>query len=230
MKINQKAIMKFKFSSHFIHYLAQARNEVFKHGGFLIIAGIALLASCTSSPANDTWLLNCPKDDSSSCGYVNEAGEIMIDHGKYLMCISDTFDDYAIVLKEEDGFVAINKAEDVLYHVFIYDNGPDAPTEGLFRIIEDERIGYADVQTGEIKIKPQYVAARPFENNYAPICPDCEVVKDFDHSIWANGKWGLIDKNGTIVIQPQYDNIIEVSAKGEMLVEMEGEEKWVSLK
>ncbi len=223
-------MMKFTYVSLFIHQLVNKRNEVFKKYGVFLLASIGLFSNCRTSPAKDIWLLNCKEDASSACGYVNQAGEIMIDHEKYLMCLSDTFDNYAIVLKEEDGFVAINKAEEILYHIFLYDNGPDAPAEGLFRIVEGEKIGYADVQTGEIKIKPQFVAARPFENNYAPICPDCEVVKDFDHSSWENGKWGLIDKNGTIVIQPQYDDIIEVSAKGEMLVALEGEEKWVAIK
>lgn len=196
-----------------------------------IMLGIILITACsTPTEESGTWVLDCQEDAPESCGYVNEEGAVMIDYGKYPMCFSDTFENYAIVVKQGAGIVAINQQEEVLYQVFVYDNGPDYPSEGYFRIVQDGKMGYADVQTGAVKIKPQFAAAKPFENQYAPVCPNCEVIKDTEHAGWGNGKWGLIDKNGKMVMEPQYDDIREVSDKGEALVIIEGqEEKWVKI-
>lgn len=204
-----------------------------KKYGIYILFGLFLLSNCSnSSNVSDDgpWTLNCKEDTPESCGYVNEAGDVMIDHGKYSMYFTDTFDDYAIVIKEGEGMVAINKKEEVLYQVFVYDNGPDYPSDGYFRIMKDQKMGYADAQTGEIKIRPAFGAAKPFENNYAPVCPDCGVTQEeAQHSSWANGKWGLIDKNGSIVMEPTYEDILEISKEGKALVVSEGEEKWVDI-
>lgn len=210
-----------------------------KKYGIYILFGLFLLSTCSNNSDNSDssdssedspWTLNCKEDAAESCGYVNQMGEVMIDHGKYSMYFTDTFDKYAIVIKEGEGMVAINKNEDVLYQVFVYDNGPDYPSDGYFRIIQDQKIGYADAQTGEVKISPAYPVAKPFENNYAPICPDCGITTDGDHAVSENGKWGLIDKGGQIVVEPMYDDILEISDEGKALVVSEGEEKWVEIR
>lgn len=196
----------------------------------LMLSGILLLTACTQKPAEDIWVLDCKDEASRGCGYIDQQGRTMIDYGKYPMCFTDTFKHYAIVAAPIEGVVGINKSEDVLYEVFIYDNGPDYPSDGYFRIVQDEKIGYADVQTGEIKIDPAYPAARPFQNNYAAVCPTCEEVKDGEYTSWVNGKWGLIDKGGKMVLAAEYDNISEISPQGEALVIVEGEEKWIKIK
>ena len=196
---------------------------------WLILLAVTLLAACSEKTTGKIWLLECEDDAPESCGYVNEQGDIMIDFGKYPMCFTDTFEHYAIVVDQDEGIVAINREEEIMYRVFVYDNGPDYPRDGYFRIIQDKKIGYADVQTGEISIPPKYTAARPFENNYAPVCPDCEEVKDGEYSSWVNGKWGLIDKSGKMALPAKYGGISEVSSQGEALVIADGEEKWVKI-
>lgn len=143
--------------------------------------------------------------------------------------LSDTSKNYAIVFKPGAGLVAMNKKGEMLYQVFLYDNGPDYPSEGYFRIVKNGRIGYADEETGEVRIQPQYAAARPFENGYAPVCPDCESKKDGEHSLWVNGKWGLIDKQGRIVAPPQFEEILEIGKDGRVLVAVKGAQKWMKI-
>jgi hypothetical protein len=195
----------------------------------LAIIGMVLVTACDGASEQGPWVLDCDGEVSESCAYVDANGKMMIDCNKYLLCFSETFDNYAIVLNQDKEMIAINKEEEVLYQVFVYDNGPDYPSDGYFRIIQDGKIGYADAQTGEIKIKPQYAAAKPFENQYAPVCPNCELVKEEDHSFWGNGKWGLIDKTGTLVVEPQYDDIVEISNNGEAVVVLAGEEQRIKI-
>jgi hypothetical protein len=205
-------------------------NSIFKLSGkILITAGILMAAACSGPGEQDTWTLNCDTDASESCAYVDANGTTMIDCEKYLICFSDTFDNYAIVGTQDEGIVAINRQEEILYQVFVYDNGPDYPSDGYFRILQDGKIGYADAPTGAIRIKPQYSAAKPFENQYAPVCPNCDLIEEKDHYYWTNGQWGLIDKNGTMVVEPQYDDIIEISNTGEALVILQGEEKRIKI-
>jgi len=58
--------------------------------------------------------------------------------------------------------------------LFIIDNVPDALSEGLFRIIRNNQIGYADAVTGEIVIKPRFACAFPLENGTAKVSDSCE--------------------------------------------------------
>ena len=51
---------------------------------------------------------------------------------------------FSIEYKEGEGFHALDKTGSVLFTIFPFDNGPDYPSEGLFRIIEDGRIGFAN--------------------------------------------------------------------------------------
>ena len=63
------------------------------------------------------------------CGYKDRKGDIVIPPGKYLMCYTDTFSTYAIVLVAHKGFVAIDRQEHELYGVFPFDNGRTAASQ-----------------------------------------------------------------------------------------------------
>ena len=129
-------------------------------------------------------------------GYRNLKGDIIIPSGKYLVCFTDTFRTFAIVTYPHKGFVAIDRRENILYEVFPFDNGPDYSSGGLFRILVNNRIGYADSSTGKIVIKPQFECAWPFENGVAKVSMDCKTLADGEHSIWASNSWYYIDKTG----------------------------------
>ena len=115
------------------------------------------------------------------------------------MCFTDTFCNYALVLDTENGFIGINRKEETIYDIFVFDNGPDYVEEGLFRIMKNDKIGYADAKTGKIVIEPIYQAAEPFENGKARVAIIAKKVQDGEHYTWKSDNWISIDKSGNEV-------------------------------
>jgi hypothetical protein len=83
------------------------------------------------------------------------------------------------------------------YKIFVYDNGPDYTSDGLYRIVgANEKIGYMDSLTSKVVIEPQFDCAFPFENGKAKVSNKCETKKDGEHSTWESKDWYFIDKSG----------------------------------
>ena len=118
----------------------------------LITLVILLFESNCSQKDTQPWILF--ETESGEFGYMNLQGDTVIAAGKYVMCFTDTIKTFGIVTDKELGIIGINQAGEILFNVFNYDNGPDYISEGLFRIVEDGKIGYAN-QTGNIMIKPE---------------------------------------------------------------------------
>jgi hypothetical protein len=160
------------------------------------------MAACNSTPESaDYWLLyaNTTKDES---GYKNRHGEVMIPAGKYAFCLTDTFRSYAIVAGGHSGWIGIDRQEHILFDVFPYDNGPDYPADGLFRILRDKKIGFADAATGRIVIEPAFDCAYPFEHGLAKVSEVCTSRRDGEHTFWESNAWYYIDKTGRKVDKP----------------------------
>jgi len=162
---------------------------------FIVILVISL--KTVGQPQRDKGVLILVFDSATGTyGYRNEAGKIVIPLGKYSVCYTDTFRNYAIVLKSGKGFVGIDRQDRVLYSVFIFDNGPDESSDGLFRIRAAGKIGYADTATGEIVIRPQFACAWPFEKGIAKVALECQTRSDGEHSTWISDHWFFINKDG----------------------------------
>lgn len=172
---------------------------IMKKSPFLLL--LFALAACTSSgpasaPTNAPLLL-AENADTGQAYYLDEHGRTAIPPGKYAMCLTDTFRTHAVVLLQGDyKWVVIDRQEKVLYEVFLYDNGPDYPSEGLFRIVQDGKIGYADADTYSIVISPQFDCAFPFENGRAKVSKQCRTVKDGEYSVWESEAWLYVNKAG----------------------------------
>ena len=160
------------------------------------------LTSCGPAIKNNDYLVSFTDTIKDECGFKNKNGDIVIPLGKYSRCFTDTFKTYAIVVKLHSGFLAIDRQENVLYEVFPFDNGPEEPSDGLFRILENNKIGFADSVTGKVVIKPQFDCAWPFENGVAEVSIDCKTQTDGEHSIWVSDHWFYIDKTGKKVEKP----------------------------
>lgn len=136
-------------------------------------------------------------------GYKNQNGDTVVQPGKYNFCFTDTFRTYAIVEDKNFGFIAIDRQQDILYKVFPFDNGPDYASEGLFRIISNNKIGYADEATGKIIVKPQFDCAFPFQNGVAKVGMNCNTyADDAAHHTWTTDKWLYINKRGKLIKPP----------------------------
>ncbi|MBK7871524.1 MAG: WG repeat-containing protein [Saprospiraceae bacterium] len=128
-------------------------------------------------------------------GYINLRGDTVIALGKYYYCYTDTLKNFAVVKKHDGTCIGIDKNDNELYEVYWYDNGPDYIVDGLFRIIKNNKIGYAN-EDGAIIIPPQFECATPFENGKAQVTYNCELVKDGEHTKMESDSWFLIDTKG----------------------------------
>ena len=164
---------------------------------FFLLSFLTLMSCycfCQQQSKKD-YLLLINDSITNQYGYHDRSGKLVIPFGKYTMAFTDTFRTHAIVLKSGEGFVAIDRKEKILYHVYPFDNGPDYPVEGLYRIIENGKIGYADIK-GRIVIAPQFTCAYPFENGKARVSMHCTSHTEGEHSYWEGNEWYYIDKKG----------------------------------
>ena len=152
---------------------------------------------------NDTLYRFCEDEMESEspyllCGYANSQGDTVIEMGKYLNCFDDFLVHYAVVLFKDTldrKLIAIDRSENILFEVFWSDNGPDWLEDGLFRIIENGKIGYAN-EKGEIVIKPQFECAEQFSEGRATVTYECELIPQGEHLIMKSDAWFEIDKTG----------------------------------
>jgi len=124
-------------------------------------------------------------EPSDPFSLVNEHNEIVVKEGDYQTYYSnDIVQKYFIVYNQRTKKLeAYNLRNELLYEVFSYDNGPDYPSEGLFRIIKNGKMGFADILTGEIIIEPIYDFVEPFKNGRAQVGLACNFRKDGEHLV-----------------------------------------------
>jgi hypothetical protein len=174
---------------------------VMKIRGICLSAIILFTISCYGVASDSSiWILHVDTITKEG-GYMNETGQIVIPAGKYAMCYTDTFKTFAIVAKRNVGIVGIDRNENELYKVFVFDNWPDEASEGLFRIMQDGKVGYADSKTGVVVISPKYKCAFPFLDGKAKVSYDCEEISDYtgEHKVWHSDNWFYITHTGSLI-------------------------------
>lgn len=180
---------------------------------WIFILKCLLFSFCTTAQETSEWILRCDSTNLQQCGYVSTNNEVKIPFGRYTKCYTPIFKDIAIV-RIDSTVYCINKKEQVLFEVFCPKNNPDHPSEGLFRIVRDNKIGYANLK-GEVIIPPKYDAALPFNSGMAFINVGCEIDDVQKPTFWKGGKWGAINKEGSIVVPIKYSNMNFLSNTGE---------------
>jgi hypothetical protein len=168
---------------------------------FVLLSGSFI--SYGQTHQNKDYLVRIDDSIKDEYGYRNLNGDTVIPLGKYALCFTDTFKTFAFVIKPYVGMVAIDRQEKVLYQAFSYDNGPDLISDGLFRIIENSKIGFADALTGKVIIKPQFDCAWPFKNGVAKVSLECTKVPVGEYTTWVSDNWYYIDKSGKKVNKPR---------------------------
>ena len=147
------------------------------------------------------------EDVDATLGYVDSSGKVVIPAGKYPYIFTAEFDKIALVLlKDRKGVYAIDRNEKILFQVCSYEIGPDIVSNGLFRIIENGKIGFANMN-GEIVIKPRFQFVYPFqENGFAIFCENGTWSMLDKYIPVIKGKWGVINRQGVVVIPATYDS------------------------
>lgn len=176
----------------------------------IFVICIVFLLSCLAIFAQDSKLYKYYPDfikDESLSGFVDVNGKIVIPAEKYADIFTDEFDKIAFVaIRGRQGIYAIDRNEQILFQVYNYEVFPDKITNGLFRIIENDKMGFANMD-GQIVIEPQYKFVYPFQKNgYAIFCENGIWTKLDDEHLVLKGKWGAIDKKGTVIVSPVYDS------------------------
>jgi hypothetical protein len=100
--------------------------------------------ACFAAAENQNYLVRYSEtvNGEEMEGYKTQDGQIVI-KAKYGIAIPDKM--YGIAFVISDGqWVCIDRKENVILYPFIYDNGPDYIVEGLFRFVENNKIGFAD--------------------------------------------------------------------------------------
>lgn len=126
-------------------------------------------------------------------------GKIKI-KAKYISTYSDSLCNMAIVLDKEKGWLGIDKNDNTILVPYIYDNGPDYAEEGLFRFVENEKMGFATLD-GQKIISAQFDFVTPFSDGYAEYSIGGERIyengKTQKQIIDESGYEGLIDLHWT---------------------------------
>jgi WG containing repeat len=99
----------------------------------------------------------------------------------------------------EDGWIYINREGDEVLRPFVYDNGPDYPSEGLARFEDEGRIGFHDA-AGRIIIPARWDFAEPFTEGRASVCLGCKRKAIGEHFMMEGGEWGAINARGELVV------------------------------
>jgi len=180
----------------------------------LIISCLAALIALSCN-AQKTKTLIAFSDSSSGqvlWGFKTKDGIVKI-KPKYNWTDSKFLKYGAFVMSKEASFIAINQDDSVILIPYIFDNGPDYLSEGLFRFIENGKIGFANKQFKKI-IPAKFDFVYPFENGYAIFNAGGKKAKfDEEHSYTSGGLWGLIDKKGKIVVEAKYLNLSSYKKK-----------------
>ena len=165
---------------------------------FILLLTLSSIWNISFGQKSHDFLQRIVDTSRDEYGYINTKGDTVIPIGKYAICYTDKFYKFAIVSLRDRGIVGIDRKETILFNVYPFDNGPDYPSNGLFRIIMEGKIGYAD-ENGDIIIQPQFDCAYPFEHGKAKVGNGCKTKSDGEHSWWTEGKWFTIDKKGNVI-------------------------------
>lgn len=136
---------------------------------FLALILLCGTSVCYSQKKKDKNCLVAFSDATSGetlYGYKSMKGRIVIP-AKFLLAGSDTFCKMAFVYDQKDGWQGINTKGQRMLTPYIFDNGPDYVEQGVFRIVEQGKIGFA-TPDGDIVIPAQFDFVTPFdEQGYA---------------------------------------------------------------
>ncbi len=137
----------------------------------------------------------------SSVAYVDMKGDTIIPFGNYAYFGTDSLVHYATVLEHLNDStwgrkLAIDKYQNVLFDLVMFDNGPDYFNEGLTRVLRNGKMGFAN-KYGQVVIPCIYDFAKPFVGGKAEVTFDAKEVVGLDeHKIIESEEWFVIDKKG----------------------------------
>ncbi len=136
----------------------------------LLLLSTILLACSQQDPVTDPSDGQCLTkftqniDGKELYGYRNDAGTPIA--AQYIYAQTDTLCEMAIVYTTDGRWIGINPNNEQILVPYVHENTPDVVEEGLFRIVEDYKLGFANLD-GDVIIAPVYDFVTPFVGGYA---------------------------------------------------------------
>ena len=176
-------------------YYMNLNNFNMRTFGWRIV--IFLLAVVLSASCKEADNLLFVAERNGLYGYVNAKGDTIVDC-TFPFVYTDTISCIGFVADSSGAIRCINNKGDFLFNVFNYDNGPDYPADGLFRIVDENAlVGFADT-LGNVVISPRFKFAYPFKEGRAMVTDTGVLVVDSEgvdrHITWLSDKWYFISK------------------------------------
>lgn len=183
--------------------------KISKISGILIIVTILLSLHLSAQKKGNKYLVSFSDTTHGTSfgnvlyGYKTISGKIVIP-AKYTLVASTKFYKMAIVYTDS-GWIGINRKDSFLLRPFIYDNGPDDFSEGLFRFVEFGKIGFANLDGLKV-IPAMFDFVTSFKNGIAQFTLGGKKIKDGENWYWSQGyddgyinKWGQLFNKVTIL-------------------------------
>ena len=152
-------------------------------------------------------------EDGDKSGFKDARGKVVIP-ARFQIAGDFAKNNLAAVL-DDWGWCYINKKGAVVIRSpFIFDNGADYFEEGLVRIVENGKFGFADA-SGKTLIAPQFDYAQSFRSGVAAVCIECYTKQaDAEHSFVTGGRWGYINQRGRIIVPIEYKAVEDFFENG----------------
>ena len=121
--------------------------------------------------------------------------------------VAEPFDAHGVArVLDDTGWRCIDARGATLLRPYVFDNGPDYPSEGLARYVDGSKVGYADAAC-VVLIAATYDFGAPFEDGLAAVCNGCRAVADGEHSRTEGGSWGFIDAHDLVIVPLRFDAV-----------------------
>ena len=145
-------------------------------------------------------------EDGNGTGFKDLKGNIILPP-IYGHSYTDTFNKaIAFVIDSAGKLIAIDRAGKKILTPYFFDNGPDYIEEGLFRFVDDKKIGFAD-ENGKIIIPAKYEFVSEFRDGRACFGSGYTIKDKGEMEMMVGGKWGFINTKGDTVIAQKYDEL-----------------------
>lgn len=164
-----------------------------------------------------------PFEAQGKWGYKDAQGKVVIP-ARYLVAQEFSPEGIAAVA-DADGWAYIDAQGRVLVRPFLFDNGPDYFRQGLARFLSRGKFGFFD-QRGKVVISARYSFALLFSEGLAAVCEGCKEVPEGEHRVMRGGRWGYINRQGTLVIPTQHEEAGSFQ-QGRARVKLGGQWRWI---
>ena len=137
----------------------------------------------------------------SKLAYIKSNGDTIIPFGRFAYFGTDTLIYFATVLEHLNDTtwgrkIAIDRNQNILFDIVMFDNGPELFYDGLLRVIRNGKMGYSD-SLGQIVIPCIYDYAKSFDNGQAEVTFKAKEYRDNgEYKRVESDEWFKIDRRG----------------------------------